>query len=152
MVPRSRSFEYKFISPLQESLLPSELQRLGKTYEQQRQLQQQADLSYQQAQLQREQKLSELDKGCSVYRSMLGLEFERVGDERLRLVFTNIDPHAPSRAFAFQVFVDSSDHYHIEHCEPHLSGLPALADQLNKTNDFSVFVRSARREFKALCV
>ena len=35
-----------------------------------------------------------------------------LGDERLRLIFTNIDERAPSRTFSFQVFVDKEDHYH----------------------------------------
>lgn len=33
-------------------------------------------------------------------------------DERLRVTFTNIDPQAPTRAFTFQVYVDTSDRYH----------------------------------------
>ena len=96
----------------QESMLPPEQQRLTKALEQQRQLLAQRELAFHQCQLQKEQKLSELQKGCEMYRAMLGLEFERVGDERLRLIFTNIDERAPSRTFSFQVFVDKEDHYH----------------------------------------
>ena len=33
-------------------------------------------------------------------------------DERLRIVFTHVDPQAPTRAFTFYVYVDSSDRYH----------------------------------------
>uniref|UniRef100_A0A7S4B4Y7 Kinetochore protein SPC25 n=1 Tax=Chrysotila carterae TaxID=13221 RepID=A0A7S4B4Y7_CHRCT len=132
----------------QEKLLPPEQQRLAKSLEQQRQLLAQRELAYQQCQLQKETRLSELGKGCSTYQRLLSLEFERMGDERLRLVFTNLDARAPSRAFSFQVYVDALDKYHIENCEPALPNLPALTDTLNQTNDFSTFVRAVRREFK----
>ena len=33
-------------------------------------------------------------------------------DERLRIVFTHVDPQAPTRAFTFYVYVDASDRYH----------------------------------------
>lgn len=80
-----------------------------------------------------------------MYKTWLGLEFEREGvhrlrarraplhplhhadphepgsesgnvpmaaDERLRVTFSNIDPQAPTRAFTFQVYVDTTDRYH----------------------------------------
>jgi hypothetical protein len=54
------------------------------------------------------------------------------------------------RAFAFQVFVDGGDKYHVESCEPPLDGLDGLIETLNTGNDFSAFVRSMRKRFKAL--
>ena len=135
----------------QEDALPAESARLAKSLEAQRQAVLQRQLACQEALASKEGKLSELEKGCAAYRAMLGLEFERVGDERLRLVMTNIDARAPARAFAFTVFVDSTDNYHIEACEPTVDALGELQSQLNQTNDFSAFVRGLRRAFKALC-
>ena len=99
---------------------------------------------------QKEQTLAELQKGINTYRNLLGLHFERVGEERLRLVFTHIDDKDPSRTFSFQVFVDPHDKYHVEDCTPTLPELPQLISQLNGSNDFSAFVRGARKAFKAL--
>ena len=135
----------------QEDILPNDHARLVKSLDQQRQLELQQELAFQEATRSKEQKLDELEKGCVAYRSMLGLEFERVGDERLKLVMTNIDARAPSAVFSFTVFVDASDNYHIEQCEPNIETLPELIAELNQTNDFSAFVRSARREFKSMC-
>ena len=56
-----------------------------------------------------EGKLAELHKGGALYRSRLGLAFERLEDERLRLTFTNIDPADAQRQFSFKVFVDAGD-------------------------------------------
>ena len=99
----------------------------------------------------KDQKLAELDKGRALYRSRLGLNFEQVGGERLRLTFTNVDAANPMRAFAFQVFVDGGDTYHVESCEPPVAGMDELVDALNKDNDFSLFVRQMRKRFKQLC-
>lgn len=71
-------------------------------------------------------------------------------DEKLRVTFTNIDPQAPTRAFTFQVYVDTSDRYHVNNCEPAVSDVQILVDTLNSSNDFSAFVRSMRKSFKLL--
>jgi len=74
-----------------------------------------------------------------------------VGNERLRLTFTNVDAANPMRTFAFQVFVDGGDKYHVESCEPPVAGMDELIDTLNTDNDFSAFVRQMRKRFKQLC-
>jgi len=134
----------------QEGLLPPEQQRLQRTLEQQQQILAQRESVLQQAQQQKDTRLSELQRGCDTYRGFLGLDFERVGDERLRLIFTQIDERNPKRVFCFQVFVDPNDHYHIERCEPTIPAIDALTESLNSSNDFSAFVRGMRREFKLL--
>ena len=134
----------------QEGLLPPEQQRLQRTLEQQQQILLQRDSGLQQAQHQKDQRLNELQRGCDTYRNMLGLDFDRVGDERLQLIFTQIDERNPKRVFTFQVFVDPNDHYHIERCEPMVPNVEHLVDALNTSNDFSAFVRKMRREFKLL--
>ena len=87
----------------QESKLPPEQQKLTQQLSQCRSLVVQREAGCEQTQAAKEQKFSELDKGCTLYRTRLGLTFERVGEERLRLTFTNIDPADPMRAFSFQV-------------------------------------------------
>jgi len=130
--------------------LPPEEQQLRRQYEQQRLLLQERERAFQQNHLQNEQKLSELQKGGSMYKKWLGLEFERVEDERLRIVFTHVDPQAPTRAFTFYVYVDSSDRYHVVKCEPEVHDVQSLVDALNTSNDFSAFVRNMRKRFQQL--
>ena len=134
----------------QESKLPPEQQKLTQQLAQCRSLVVQREAGCEQTQAAKEQKLAELDKGCTLYRTRLGLVFERVGEERLRLTFTNIDPADPMRPFSFQVFVDGGDQYHVESCEPPLPALDELVDALNADNDFSAFVRSMRKRFRGL--
>ena len=50
-----------------------------------------------------------------------------------------------------QVFVDGSDKYHVERCEPTVPAMAQLLETLNTANDFSAFVRSMRKEFKKGC-
>jgi hypothetical protein len=97
----------------QESRLPPEVEKLSQQLSQGRTLVAQREANCGASLSSKEQKLAELDKGCALYRSRLGLHFERVGDERLRLTFTNIDASNPLRPFAFQVFVDGGDKYHV---------------------------------------
>eukprot|EP00908_Phaeocystis_cordata_P000661 Transcript_10724.p6 GENE.Transcript_10724~~Transcript_10724.p6 ORF type:complete len:87 (-),score=54.36 Transcript_10724:514-774(-) len=85
-----------------------------------------------------------------MYKKWLGLEFERVEDERLRIVFTHVDPQAPTRAFTFYVYVDASDRYHVVRCEPAIPDVQSLVDALNASNDFSAFVRNMRKKFQQL--
>lgn len=63
----------------QESLLPLEHAKLNKALEQKRQLLVDREMALQQTQVGKDNKLAELNKGCTMYRNMLGLEFERVG-------------------------------------------------------------------------
>ena len=71
---------------------PPEAERLTQQLTQSRSLVVQREAGCETSLASKEQKLAELDKGCALYRTRLGLAFERVGDERLRLTFTNIDP------------------------------------------------------------
>ena len=92
--------------------------------------------------------LNELTRGISFYRR-LGLDFEKISDDKLRLVFTEIDPADPRRTFCFNVRISDSDVYEVDGCEPALSGLEALTKELNDGNDFSRFVQKLRAMFQA---
>jgi len=134
----------------QESKLPVEQQRLTQQLSTSRALVAQREAGFEQAVAAKEHKLTELDKGIALYKTRLGLEFERVGeDSSLRLIFTNIDPADPMRQFSFHVFVDGGDKYHVQSCEPLVQGLDSLVDALNAKNDFGAFVHSMRKGFKA---
>ena len=96
--------------------------------------------------------LSELTKGVSYYRR-LGLDFEKIHDDKLRLVFTQIDARDPSRRFAFSLRVTAADAYEVQECVPLLAPgeLERLLAELNAGNDFSRFVQKMRAAFKRLC-
>ena len=97
----------------QESRLPPDIEKLSAQLSQGRTLVAQREAGCEASMSSKQQKLAELDKGCALYRQRLGLTFERVGDERLRLTFVNIDATNPMKPYAFQVFVDGGDKYHV---------------------------------------
>jgi hypothetical protein len=90
-------------------------------------------------------------------------------DDRLRLIFTQIDAAFPEKEFSFTIKVDQTDAYQgkrvlavlvwqngacalsfipffgvitlVEACEPAMAEIPEYLACLNKSNDFSAFVR-----------
>lgn len=95
--------------------------------------------------------LQELTRGVAFYRR-LGLEFDKIHDDKLRMVFTQVDPADPARRFAFTVWVTPAETYALDDVAPALPPgvAPALLAELNAGNDFSAFVQRMRRAFKAL--
>ena len=87
---------------MQEGKLPPEQQRLRSQLEQQTALVQSREAACEELVGSKNLKLAELQRGAVLYSARLGLTFERVGDERLRLVFTNVDERSPAREFSFQ--------------------------------------------------
>ena len=53
-----------------------------------------------------------------------------MGGERLRLVFTNVDERDTSRAFSFEVFIDSTDRYPVRAAPPPSHGSHAPPSEL----------------------
>ena len=91
--------------------------------------------------------LNELTRGIA-FNKRLGLEFEKIHDDRLRLVFTLIDGARPDRKFCFNVRVSAGDAYVVDGIEPPVpGGVEAIVSELNATNDFSRFVQTMRRAF-----
>ena len=82
----------------------------------------------------------------------LGLDFERIQDDKLRLVFTLLDPARPDAKCAFTLWVTPTEAYAVDDVEPALPApqLAALLQELNAGNDFSGFVQKMRRAFKQL--
>lgn len=93
--------------------------------------------------------LNELTKGVAFYKR-LGLEFEKIHDDKLRLVFTLIDAAHPTRPFSFNVRVSEGDAYEVDSVEPPVAGVADLVRSLNATNNFSGFVQAMRAKFVAL--
>jgi hypothetical protein len=97
-----------------------------------------------------EQDNSDLTQGVIAFKNRLGLDFQRIGQDQLKLNMTNIDRNDPDRIFSFAVQIDPNDHYHVILCEPQLPNVDELVGVLNANNDFSKFVRSMRQAFCTL--
>jgi len=72
-------------------------------------------------------------------------------NNKLRLIFTQLDSANPAREFFFSVHIDEADRYMVEECQPPLneSLVASLVKEVNAANDFAVFVKGMRRAFKA---
>lgn len=94
--------------------------------------------------------INDLTRGVVMYKH-LGLDFERADDNKLRLIFTQLDATNPSREYFFSVHIDEADRYRVEECDPTLDTamVDGLVAELNQANDFAVFVKKMRRAFKA---
>ena len=113
--------------------------------------------------------LAALDRALGLYRGALGLELVPADDE-LRLVFTQVDPRAPERAFCFAVAADEAGGegaggegaaaaaaaaakaapvYRVTGCDPEVAALSGLRAGLAATGDFAAFVKGMRRAFVA---
>ncbi|KAJ3445058.1 kinetochore protein spc25-related [Anaeramoeba flamelloides] len=96
-------------------------------------------------------KEKELQDTLDKYQTWLGLNFKRMNGNKLRIILTQIDPQDHSREFYFTVRIDRTSRYIVEECDPILPSLKELVNNLNKTNDFSLFVRKMRKKFKETC-
>lgn len=81
-----------------------------------------------------------------------GLDFEGTPDGALKLTFKLLDRHEPDRAFCASIVVNDRDCYELRHTYPTLPKptITALINEVNRTNDFSFFVRRLRHEFQAI--
>eukprot|EP00967_Tisochrysis_lutea_P130841 scaffold226819_cov39-Tisochrysis_lutea.AAC.2 len=97
----------------QESMLPLERAKLKKALDQQRQLLVEREMALQQMQAGKDHKLAELNKGCTMYRNMLGLEFERIGGVCSMMMCSRLFPFRAASHLVAPIGFDLS-------CEPHL--------------------------------
>lgn len=81
-----------------------------------------------------------------------GLDFEGTPDGALKLTFKLLDRHEPDRAFCASIVVNDRDCYELKHTYPTLPKptLTVLVNEVNRTNDFSFFVRRLRHEFQTI--
>ncbi|CAL8467196.1 g6732 [Coccomyxa elongata] len=100
----------------------------------------------------REGKLRSLRQALDLYRARLGLHFRRDNKDELLLVFTHIDPSNHLQEYILGVHVQEDNTYSITKCEPTLEGLDGLLEELNKSNNFSDFVRQLRKRFQQLVI
>jgi hypothetical protein len=96
-----------------------------------------------------ELEMEEQSRSIAFYRR-LGLRFDCLEGEQLKLTFTQIDAAEPTREFIIAVSVDDGDVYRVMQCAPEVELLDALVTELNATNNFSLFVQALRRSFVAL--
>ena len=92
--------------------------------------------------------MAELTKGITCYRR-LGLDFEKVQDDKLRLTFSALDAAAPDATATLSVRVSAGDKYEVDGVSPPVEGLAGLVAELNAGNDFSLFVQRMRKAFVA---
>merc|ERR1712096_87405 len=95
----------------------------------------------------RETELNELAKGILSYQR-LGLSFVRLGDDKLQLVFSMIDPADIGREFSFSVHVNEENSFEVNDVDPPVEGLLPIVKELYDRNNFSEFVKAMRRKFK----
>ena len=87
----------------------------------------------------------------AIVQSKIYIHTSGADDNKLRLVFTQMDAQDPSREYFFSVHVDEADHYQVEECNPKLDEalISSLVTQLNTSSDFAGFCKRMRRAFKA---
>lgn len=95
-----------------------------------------------------ERKSAELTRTLRLYESRLGLSLKRLPNSDLRLSFEYIKPSIDESEHSITIAI--TDTYRVTSCVPHLAQLPALLKILNKTNDFSRFVKDLRKHFVRL--
>lgn len=95
-----------------------------------------------------EQRSAELTCTLRLYESRLGLSLKRLPNSDLRLSFEYIKPCIDESEHSITIAITST--YRITSCVPHLTQLPVLLKTLNKTNDFSRFVKELRKAFVGL--
>ena len=81
---------------------------------------------------------------------MLGVNFVKGDDLRLRCDFTQIDQTYPDDVFSFVLNVNDDDEYEVEECEPMLnaSDVAELVYDLNDDGLWSHFILGMREAFK----
>jgi len=66
----------------------------------------------------------------------------------MAFVFSKIDPSNLDKPFICTLRIDSSNEFALVNCQPSLPNINALLDELRKSNDLSVFVKSVREGFR----
>jgi kinetochore protein Spc25, animal type len=91
----------------------------------------------------------ELERGVDYFRRRLGVDVRSKSGGQFQIVFTQVDPSNPQRQFSFTMRLNG-DLYELMACEPRISQLRPLIDQLNASNDLKAFVIDIRKHFRSI--
>eukprot|EP00794_Sanderia_malayensis_P003168 gene3168-3638_t len=93
-------------------------------------------------------KKEKIAKAINFFKQRLGLHFQNIkGEEQIKVILTNIDVCDSDKQFSFNTKVIES-RYQITGCDPCITELDELVQELNMTNNFSKFVIKMRHAFK----
>ena len=96
--------------------------------------------------MKKERSLKKSQLELQSFQRYLGLYMEPLTHNQTRFTFVNVDPTAPERPFTFIIDV-SDDSYSAIKCEPMVSNLRELVEELNLNRDFYGFLKRIRRAF-----
>lgn len=85
----------------------------------------------------------------TAWETQLGLKIDTAGEDRLRFTYTHINDKDPAMPHFFIVDLTSST-YRVEECHPTLSNMDSALTDLNRTRDFSAFLKRVRQDFKKM--
>jgi hypothetical protein len=92
-------------------------------------------------------RVGEMTHGLGFYQARLGLRFESVAGDNLRLVFSRVSRADPRRECFFSVRVTEGNAYELRECEPKVEGVDAMLAEINRTNNFARLVCQMRQAF-----
>ncbi|KAI3650301.1 hypothetical protein MP228_004888 [Amoeboaphelidium protococcarum] len=98
-----------------------------------------------QRELQQEQNAKNLPE-LQAFEKYLALKIIGVQSNQMKFIFTNIDPQNSSRECTFILNLSDSD-YQVTQCQPSLDNMLVLVSILNKTRNFSAFLKQVRSSF-----
>lgn len=90
-------------------------------------------------------------KQKALFEKCMGLEFRLTEDRAISLVFRNLSPQDPEQRCVITMDVSEQNQWAVVSIEPHVSGVRALLNDLNKTGNFSQFCKAVRSKFKQHC-
>lgn len=93
------------------------------------------------------QRLEALNQAERFFKERMGLEFRKIDGEHVQFVFTNVDSKAHDRSFYLTVKI-ANNQYYVTDCCPSIEGIPAMVEELNKSNNLMKFVVETRKKFK----
>ena len=93
--------------------------------------------------------LSGIEGALNMYKNRLGLSFAKNKTTgAMEAVFSQLDPTSPSRQFTVAFKISSDNRYAVTGCDPPLSNIQLLTDELNATDNFREFIKAVRTSFQ----
>ncbi|XP_065896895.1 kinetochore protein Spc25-like [Dysidea avara] len=85
-----------------------------------------------------------------LYKQAVGMEIRITSAGGMKIVFINLDPSDPDRIFYIIIDVVDNKVWNIYDCNPHVSGLERLLEDLNSTGNLSLFCKQLRKKFQEI--